>query len=359
MLCAAQHVKEKPDVFDRLLKKSALHQSLGNILSRLSRFVTHKWRLNDQVLRGKASARFLSTLFHPRSATRQVWPHLPPDPIMQTPNPEALAARTALFDAMVQRASATTVPLFRSRLAVDDKGASTGRFDPVTEADRACERALRSLIESAFPDDGILGEEYGGQRLDAPFCWIIDPVDGTRAFVAGMPLWGTLVGVLHRGRPVAGLAAQPFIGERFVSTVGGPRWQWRAEDRPLATRSCTALAEAQLMTTTPALFDARERPAYDAVERACRAVRYGTDWYAYALIAAGCVDVVVESGLAAYDILPLVPLIEAAGGHVTDWSGAPLSLGESFTGQVLALGDPALGEQVLPLLAPAARAATG
>ena len=281
---------------------------------------------------------------------------------MHRPSPhpaDALRARTGLFAAMAEAAGAATLPPFRRPQAIDNKKAHLGAFDPVTEADRACERALRALIEAAFPDDGIVGEEYGTVRADADHVWIIDPIDGTRAYVAGMPLWGTLVGILHRDRPVAGFALQPFIGERFEAGPDGPAWHRGDASHPLAARPCPALAGATLMTTTPALFDAAERPAYDAVEGACRAVRYGTDWYAYALVAAGCADIVVESGLAVYDILPLVPLIEGAGGAVTDWSGAPLSLARGFAGQVLAVGDRALLPQVLPLLAPGVRAATG
>lgn len=269
----------------------------------------------------------------------------------------AIAARSALFEQMQTIARRETLPFFRSAMTIDNKQAGTGGYDPVTEGDRNCEAALRTLIEKHFPEDGIFGEEFGNVRLDAPFVWVIDPIDGTRAFVAGVPLWGMLVGLMHQHKPVAGLAHQPFIDEAFSAPGNGSAlWSKGDETRAMATRATDALSSATLMTTTPALFDGKERAAYDTLEARARSVRYGTDWYSYALIASGTADIVVESGLSPYDILPLVPIIEAAGGSVTDWHGAPLAaVSDTFSGQVLAVGDKTLMAEATELLASAAR----
>lgn len=268
---------------------------------------------------------------------------------------DALAQRTALFDAMKAASRTTTLASFRTDLAIDNKLAAIGGYDPVTQADRGCEKALRALIEERFPNDGIFGEEFGNVRLDAPFVWVIDPIDGTRAFVSGVPLWGTLVGISLRGQPVAGLGFQPFIDEAFSAGPWGAHWAKGEALRALKTRPCARLADASLMTTTPALFGPTERGAYDALENSVRSVRYGTDWYAYALVAAGTADIVVESGLSPYDIAALIPIIEQAGGRITDWHGKRLlNITQSFNGQVLALGDPALAGPVLEILRPAA-----
>lgn len=252
---------------------------------------------------------------------------------------DALGLRESLFEQMQAISRATTLHLFRQPVEIDNKKAVG--FDPVTQADRGCEQALRALIEQTFPDDGIFGEEFGTVRAQADYLWIIDPIDGTRAYISGIPLWGTLVGLLHRGVPVAGLAFQPFIDEAFICRNGTALWSKDGQERALSTGACSSLASATLMTTTPALFDAGERARYDRIERRVRSVRYGTDWYAYAMIASGCCDIVIESGLSPYDILPLAALIEAAGGCVTDWQGEKLRPDQAgFSGQVLALGDP-------------------
>lgn len=270
-----------------------------------------------------------------------------------------LADRAALFTQMQQISVSQTVPLFRTGVGVENKNAPGQEFDPVTEADRNCEQALRTLIETHFPTDGIIGEEFGTVRLDSDYLWVIDPIDGTRAFVAGVPLWGTLVGVLYQGKPMATFACQPFIGEAFTAISTGETrhasWSKGQETRTLRTRACSDLETATLMTTTPALFNAGELACYKQIEDQMRAVRYGADWYAYALIASGTCDIVIESGLSSYDILPLVAMIEAAGGAVTDWRGEPLASGRSFTkGQVIAVGDAGMMPQLVELLAPAA-----
>jgi histidinol phosphatase-like enzyme (inositol monophosphatase family) len=276
---------------------------------------------------------------------------------MTDPRQNAIAARSALFSTMQAIARRETLPFFRTALAIDNKQADQGGYDPVTAADRGCEAALRQLIEDHFPDDGILGEEYGSVRLDAPFTWVIDPIDGTRAFVAGVPLWGMLVGVLHEGVPVAGLAHQPFIDEAFAAMGDGQAfWSKAGESRSMTTRQPDDLTTATLITTTPSLFNSAERTVYDRLEASVRSVRYGTDWYGYALIACGTADIVVESGLSPYDILPLVPIVEAAGGAVTNWRGEPLArFDQASTEQVLAVGDRSLLDEATNILAPAAR----
>ncbi len=268
-----------------------------------------------------------------------------------------IAVRTALFEPMKRLGQSTTLAHFRAPLDIINKDESDGGYDPVTEADRACEAALRALIEEHFPQDGIFGEEYGTVRLDAEFIWVIDPIDGTRGFVAGVPLWGMLVGLMQHRNPVAGLGYQPYLDEAFWTQSPVIACMAKARDkREIKTRKGLSIDQATLFTTTPALFDTTERAAYDALEGVVRNIRYGTDWYGYALIAAGTADIVVESGLSPYDILPLVPIIEAAGGAVVDWSGAPLPpLGNPGKLQVLAVADRALIEPVSAILRSAAR----
>jgi myo-inositol-1(or 4)-monophosphatase len=243
-------------------------------------------------------------------------------------------------------AAAVILPHFRTPLTIDDKG-GRGVFDPVTEADRGAEAAMRRLIGSRHPDHGILGEEYGAERLEADFVWVLDPVDGTRAFISGLPLWGTLIGLRHQGEPVLGLVAQPYIGEVFIGTRDGA-WLERGNDKtPLRTRRCAAMSEATVSSTGPYLFAPDDWRRFDRLQKAAKLVRYGYDCYAYAMVAGGFIDCVAEAGLGPYDIEPLVPIIEGAGGVVTDWEGKPKRGG----GQSLAIGDPTLLEEALRLLA--------
>ena len=237
------------------------------------------------------------------------------------------------------------LPFFRSHFAVSDKAAG-GVFDPVTEADRAAELVIRNKIRARFPDHGILGEEFGGDNTDAEFVWVIDPIDGTRAFLCGLPVWGTLIGLTRHGHPVLGMMHQPYIGEMFIGD-GGRAWlKGPHGQRTLTARATTDLAEAVLMTTTPALFRDEKRVAYDRVEAAVKLARYGTDCYAYAMLASGHVDLVIETGLQAYDIVALIPLIEGAGGVVTDWRGGPANQG----GDVIAAANHQIHEKALRLL---------
>ncbi|HEV1998938.1 MAG TPA: histidinol-phosphatase [Xanthobacteraceae bacterium] len=237
-------------------------------------------------------------------------------------------------------------PYFRTALGVENKSRGAP-FDPVTAADRAAEQAMRALIRSTFPDHGIIGEEFGDDRPDAPFVWVLDPIDGTKSFIAGMPAWGTLIGLLKDGAPVYGMMHQPFIGEQFFGDGQGARYRGPAGDRRMATRTCAGIADAVLFTTSPMLMRDDERARYAEVEKRARLVRYGGDCYAYCMVAAGYVDLVIEAGLKAHDIVPLIPIIEGAGGIVTDWNGGSALKG----GRIIAAGDKRLHGQALKLLA--------
>jgi histidinol phosphatase-like enzyme (inositol monophosphatase family) len=237
------------------------------------------------------------------------------------------------------------LPFFRTMITAEDKSRG-GVFDPVTEADRAGEVAMRRLIKSHFPAHGIVGEEFGAENEDAEFVWVLDPIDGTRAFMAGLPLWGTLIGLLRDGNPAYGLMHQPFIGEVFCGDGKSATYTGRHGERRLVTRRCDRLENAILSTTSPRLFDETTRPAYERVESAAQITRYGCDCYAYAMLAAGQIDVVVEAGLKPYDIVALIPIVEGAGGVVTNWDGGPAAKG----GSIVACGDPRLHAIVLDRL---------
>ena len=237
-------------------------------------------------------------------------------------------------------AGAAILPHFRARIVVDDKAAGRGSYDPVTEADRAAEHVIRAAIARAYPGHGIHGEEHGRQAGREPWTWVIDPIDGTRSFILGQLHWATLIALNDGTRPVVGVTHQPFVGETFVGVAGGAaEWRRGTERRMLATRRCTAVAEAVVATTDPRHFVSdRQRAAYDVATDGARMVRFGGDCYCYTQLAMGVVDIVIETGLQAYDIQSLIPLIEAAGGVVTSWTGGPCDQG----GDVLACGDPHL-----------------
>ena len=242
---------------------------------------------------------------------------------------------------LADAAAVAIKPYFRASLAVEDKG---GRlYDPVTVADKAAEDAMRELIQARYPDHGILGEEAGVAVGSSPLTWVLDPIDGTRAFITGLPLWGTLIALNDGERPVVGVMNQPFTGERFVGT---PEGAWRS-GTPLQTRACADLASATLMCTTPDMFDTAERKAaFEAVAGQARLMRYGGDCYAYCMLASGFVDVIVEASLQPYDVQALMPIIEGAGGVITAWDGSSAQHG----GCVVACGDPALHAQVVEML---------
>jgi len=246
--------------------------------------------------------------------------------------------------AAADAAAALTLPLFRTGLAVDNK-LSEG-FDPVTEADKGAETAIRAVIAEAFPDHAIIGEEWGTTG-ESEYSWIIDPVDGTRAFISGAPVWGTLIGFAHRGTAIAGLMSQPFIGETFLAVPGRATYRRGGAAQPIRTSGLTELAPARVFTTTPALFRTPELLAkWQAVESATRLQRFGMDCYGYALLAAGHADLVIEPFLNTYDIAALVPIIREAGGAIACWDGSEPTDG----GNVVAAATPELLEKALELV---------
>ncbi len=258
------------------------------------------------------------------------------------------ADRLAALDAFIidlNRASAEVIlPLFRADHGLEDKGAGKNlprdthaAFDPVTEADRGAEAAIRKLIGEQFPEHGVIGEEYGEDRPDAEFVWVLDPIDGTRAFIAGLPLWTTLIGLRHQGRPVLGSIGQAYLDEIFVGHAGGSRLVARGRETPIRVRECADLTGAVIATTdADACFDGAERGAWLQVRAAAKLARMGCDAYAYAMVAMGKMDMVIEAGLKAWDIEAAIPLIEGAGGLVTDWRGQTVG---PNGGQIVISGD--------------------
>jgi histidinol phosphatase-like enzyme (inositol monophosphatase family) len=255
-----------------------------------------------------------------------------------------LAIELSFLKQIAGVAAEQTLPRFRTISLIDNK--YQAGFDPVTEADREAEKAIRKLINASFPDHGILGEEFGGENLDHSHVWVIDPIDGTRAFISGIPVWGTLAGLTIDGDAVAGLMAQPFTNELFMCDGDASWYEGPGGIRRLETRKTTELSEATLFTTTPAMFKDEKRAAYDRVEQSVRLARYGTDCYAYAMLAAGFVDLVVETGLHPYDIVALVPIIEKAGGVISTWDGGPAEK----AGNIVAAATPELHARTLELL---------
>ncbi|EGF91139.1 Histidinol-phosphate phosphatase [Asticcacaulis biprosthecium C19] len=248
-------------------------------------------------------------------------------------------------------AGAAALPLFRTGLDTDNKLAHLSRFDPVTEADKGAERAIRALINRHFPDHGIIGEEYGEENTDAEFVWVLDPVDGTRAFISGLPLWTTLIGLRHRGRPVLGVIAQPYLQEVFLGSPLGSRLITPRGDVPLRVRGCVGLHDAVIGTTDPNLFPGIEGEAYGSLLKAVKLARYGCDAYAFAMVAMGTMDIALETGLKPWDIEAIIPVIENAGGVVTDWRGEPVP---DTAGQVIAGSSRELVEAALEHLKGAA-----
>lgn len=252
-----------------------------------------------------------------------------------------------VFTQIAAAAAAETLPRFRTHNAVDNK--YTVGFDPVTEADRAAERAIRKVIGQRFPEHGILGEEYGAENTDRSHVWVIDPIDGTRAFISGLPVWGTLVGLNIDGDAKAGMMSQPYTGELFYSD-GSVSWLVRdgQEDAPqrLSASKITSLSDATLFTTTPAMFKGEDRKNFDRLEASVQLSRYGVDCYAFAMLASGTVDIVVEAGLQPYDIVALIPIIEHAGGVIARRDGGPAEAG----GDIIAAATPELFEAARKML---------
>jgi myo-inositol-1(or 4)-monophosphatase len=251
----------------------------------------------------------------------------------------------AFVDELATVAGETILPFFRTALNVRDKG-GPGSFDPVTAADHAAETAMRALIRRTFPGHGIVGEEFGSERADAEYVWFLDPIDGTKSFISGMPAWGTLIALTRRGEPVFGMMDQPFTRERFSGDCRGAQYRGPGGKRDLRVRPCARLDEAVLFTTSPRLMDEADRAAFDRVEEAALLSRYGGDCYAYCMLAAGHVDLVIETGLKPHDVVPLVPIIAGAGGLITTWENGPPNAG----GRIVAAGDKRLHAAALALL---------
>ncbi len=251
----------------------------------------------------------------------------------------------AFLDRLATVAGEVILPYFRTSLSVEDKSRGAA-FDPVTAADRAAEQAMRALIRQQFPSHGVVGEEFGPDRPDADYVWYLDPIDGTKSFISGMPAWGTLIALTHRGAPVLGMMHQPFIGERFVGDGVDARYTGPAGARKLMTRACASLADAMLYTTTPLLMKDADRARFVAVENQVRLSRYGGDCYAYCMLAAGHLDLVIETELKPHDVIPLMPIIAGAGGIMTTWEGEPASNG----GRIIAAGDKRVHDEAMRVL---------
>jgi len=251
----------------------------------------------------------------------------------------------AFVDELANVSGDTIRPFFRTALGVENKNVS-GDFDPVTAADRAAESAMRALIKRTFPAHGIVGEEFEAEQPDAEYVWVLDPIDGTKSFICGMPIWGTLIALTRRGEPIYGMMHQPFTREHFVGDGRAASYRGPAGDRALRTRPCATMSDAILGTTSPLLMKEADRQRFARVEQSVRLSRYGGDCYAYCVLAAGHIDLVIETELKPYDVLPLIPIIEGAGGVITTWeNGRPHS-----GGRIIAAGDRRVHAQAMELL---------
>lgn len=235
-----------------------------------------------------------------------------------------------LAERMAEAVRPIVMGYFRSGVAIDEKADTT----PVTAADREAEAEMRRMIKDAFPDHGILGEEHGAERLDATHVWVLDPIDGTKSFVTGKPLFGTLIALLREGTPIVGVIDMPALAERWVGAQGRPT---TFNGRPARVRPCPDLGRAWLYASSPHMFPGADAEAFERLRLKCRAGIYGADCYAYGLLASGTVDLVCEATTQPYDYCALVPVVTGAGGMISDWRGRPLGLHSD--GRVLAAGD--------------------
>lgn len=252
---------------------------------------------------------------------------------------------SAFIGRLATASGETILPFFRTSLSIDNKS-TRHDFDPVTEADRAAEAVMRRLINANFPQHGIVGEEFGNEREDAEYVWVLDPIDGTKSFIAGFPIWGTLIALLHKGMPVFGMMHQPFIGERFSGDNGSASYRNSVGERKLSVRRCNSLAEAVCYTTSPLLMNDSDRGIFERVQSEVRLSRYGGDCYSYCMLAAGHLDLVIETELKPYDIAALIPIINGAGGIISNWEGGPAQAG----GRIIAAGDERVHEAALQML---------
>ena len=262
------------------------------------------------------------------------------------------ATKTGLIrvaHALADAARVETMRHFRTAIATEAKNAPGTRFDPVTVADRACELAMRAILATERPADGILGEEFGTSTGTSGLQWVLDPIDGTRGYISGTPTWGVLISVADDTGPLFGIIDQPFIRERFEGGFGIARVTGPMGELPLQTRPARALSEAILLSTFPEIGTSADLAGFRAVATRAKLTRYGMDCYGYALLAAGQVDLVVEAGLLPYDIQAPIAVIQAAGGIVTNWQGGPCAQG----GRVLAAANRGIHAEALALLADA------
>ncbi len=230
---------------------------------------------------------------------------------------------------------------FRKPFSIEEKPDMT----PVTAADREVEKNIRAAIHNAFPEHGIIGEEYESTNPGAELVWVLDPIDGTKSFLIGRPIFGTLIALLHRNKPILGIIDQPILGERWTGVEG---FSTNFNYTPTRTRACATLKAAMFCTTSPSLFNEKDLPSFEHVRDNVQYVAYGGDCYSYGLLASGHVDIIVETGLKPHDFCALAPIIKGAGGVITDWAGEKLTL--QSDGRVLACGDRRLHEKVLKLL---------
>ncbi len=244
-----------------------------------------------------------------------------------------------------KQAAEKTLPLFRSKIIIENK-LSSG-FDPVTQADKEAEEAIRAIIENNFPNHSIFGEELEDKIANSSYSWIIDPIDGTRAFISGLPVWGTLIGLFEGDKAIAGLMSQPHIGEIFLAQNNITKFFHNGTSTIIRSRETKFLQDAIMFTTTPALFSTIEQKrAYEAVEKRVKLARYGVDCYAYALLAMGQIDLVIEAGLKSCDIAPLIAIIEGAGGVISTWEKENAKMG----GNIIAAATPQLRDEALEIL---------
>jgi myo-inositol-1(or 4)-monophosphatase len=259
---------------------------------------------------------------------------------------EDLEAFAAFARDLARAARLETLPGCRTGLAGVENKLAEG-FDPVTEYDRNSEMAIRRLIETRFPDHGIAGEELPDRPASGRWSWSLDPIDGTRAYICGLPSWTTLISLLDDGEPVLGAVDVPRLDELYLGYPGNARMFGAGEERRLATSGCRRLGEARLSTTDPYLFEGGEAEGFERLRRSARLTRYGLDAYGYALVAAGSLDIVAESGLKPHDYNALLPLVRAAGGAVSNWNGGT----DLSAGQIVAAASEALLEEACRLLA--------
>lgn len=261
---------------------------------------------------------------------------------MQTPD---WAELTRFAITLAEASAAEILPYFRRNTAVDVKDGPV--WDPVTEGDRAGERIIRKMIEDHYPDHGILGEEFGIKEARSPFTWVLDPVDGTRSFVCGMPTWATLIGLSYEGRPAVGLMNQPVVGDMFYGSPEGAWHAYRGQTSHITSRKGIPLSRASIGTTAPELYRSEENQRrFQTLKSKAQLTRYGGDAYFFCMMAAGHIDIAMDCGLQPYDITPLLPIVTGAGGFAAEWTGGDMSKG----GNVITAGSRALLDEAMEIM---------